>query len=86
MFVPVWLVFLASGTLMAIVTLVWSIRNHQFDDQERARYLPLTDLSAEELARPPRVRRGANYFGLISILALNAVVIGFTLFLAIKYM
>jgi cbb3-type cytochrome oxidase maturation protein len=86
MFVPVWLIFLASGTLMAIVTLVWSIRNHQFDDQERARYLPLTDLSAEELASPQRVRRGANYFGLISILTLNALAIGFTLFLAVKYM
>ena len=86
MFVPVWLIFLASGTLMAIVTLVWSIRNHQFDDQERARYLPLTDLSAEELASPQRVRRGVNYFGLISILTLNALAIGFTLFLAVKYM
>ncbi len=86
MFVPVWLVFLASGTLMAIVTLVWSIRNHQFEDQERARYLPLTDLTAEELARSPSVRRSASYFGLISILTLNALAIGLTLFLAIKYM
>jgi nitrogen fixation-related uncharacterized protein len=86
MFVPVWLVFLASGTVMAIVTLVWSIRNHQFEDQERARYLPLADLSAEELASRPRVGRTAHYFGIVSILALNVVTIGFTLFLAIKYM
>ena len=52
MFVSFWLIFLGTGLLMAALTVVWGIRNHQFDDQDRARYLPLADLSAEDYVTP----------------------------------
>ena len=86
MFVPVWLVFLGSGTLMAVIVLVWSIRSHQFEDQDRARYIPLVGMEPEELAQEPRHRRGATYWGLVSIFVVNAVVIALTLALALLHM
>lgn len=52
MFVAFWLFFLASGLVLAAGTVAWGIRSRQFEEQDRARYLPLSDLSAEDYARP----------------------------------
>jgi hypothetical protein len=58
MFVPLWLIFLISGLAMAVLTVVWAIRTRQFEEQGRARYLPLVGLSAQEhAARPTRSHR-----------------------------
>lgn len=67
MFVPLWLYFLGTGTVMAVVTLVWAVRSRQFDDQERARYLPLADLPAAAfMARPvPRAMLGRVTVGVM---------------------
>jgi nitrogen fixation-related uncharacterized protein len=86
MFVPVWLFFLASGTLMAILVLVWAIRNHQFEDQERARYLPLNDVPAAELSKTATMKRTPTYWGFVVILAFNAIAITTTLVVAILNM
>lgn len=56
MFVPLWLIFLLSGLAMAVLTVVWAIRSHQFDDPQRARYLPLVGLTPDELGAPPASR------------------------------
>jgi len=79
MFVPVWIVFLLSGTAMAVVVLLWAMRTRQFDEQQRARYLPLVGLTAEELAAPPPIRRGASFVALLTILAVGTLVLGLTL-------
>lgn len=86
MFVPLWLFFLGSGTIMAIGVLVWAVRYHQFEDQDRARYLPLVDLTEEELNRKPRYARSFDYWGLVTILLFNVVAMGLTLFMAIKHL
>ena len=58
MFVPVWIIFLFTGLLMAIFAVGWGIRSKQFDDQQRARFLPLTGLSRRDLdAGPERAHR-----------------------------
>lgn len=84
MFVPLWLFFLATGTLMALCTLLWATRTRQFDDQERARFLPLHDLDAPPLAAPARGR--AVRLGLGLILASGALVIGSTLILVLRHL
>lgn len=60
MFIPLWLFYLLSGTIMAVVTLVWAVRNRQFEDQDRARFIPLAGLTPEELSapQPPVARAG----------------------------
>ena len=79
MFVPVWLIFLFSGTVMAILVLAWGIKNKQFDDQDRAKYLPLAGLPAHELANPPQTRRGVMYFTFLILMAVGPVVLLWTL-------
>lgn len=67
MFVPVWVLFMSTGLLMAFGILSWAVRHHQFDDQERARYLPLAGLTPMELADRPPVRRSPTLYGLLVI-------------------
>jgi cbb3-type cytochrome oxidase maturation protein len=84
MFIPLWLTFVASGTVMAVFTLMWAIRSRQFDDQDRARYIPLQGLSAAELAAPAPPRRRAGRMGIalivvsggLAILATLALILG----------
>jgi cbb3-type cytochrome oxidase maturation protein len=79
MFIPLWLTFLASGTVMAVFTLMWAIRSRQFDDQDRARYIPLQGLTAAELAAPLPPRRRAGRVGIGIIVASGALAILSTL-------
>ena len=84
MFVPVWMIFLASGTLMAVLAIVWAIRSDQFEEQDRARYLPLVGLSASEMANQPPIRRGASFYAIMAIVVCGAVTLAATLALVLK--
>ena len=57
MFVPIWIFFRFTGLVMAVFAVTWGIRSRQFDDQQRARFLPLAGLSEEERSRKPRRHR-----------------------------
>jgi cbb3-type cytochrome oxidase maturation protein len=46
--------YMVSGALVAALAVVWAVRSRQFEDQDRARFLPLRDLGERELASPPR--------------------------------
>ncbi len=85
MFVPVWMIFLASGTLMAVLAIVWAIKSDQFEEQDRARYLPLVGLSATEMAEQPPIRRGASFYGILAIVACGIVTLAATLVLVLKF-
>lgn len=65
---------------MAIGTVVWSIRSQQFEDQNRARYLPLVGLTPEELADKPPVRTGVNFYAMLFIIFIGLFSIGSTLY------
>ena len=84
MFLPVWMIFLASGTLMAVIAIVWAIRSDQFEEQDRARYLPLVGLSANEMADQPPIRRGASFYAIMSIIVCGALALAATLALVLK--
>jgi nitrogen fixation-related uncharacterized protein len=71
MFVPIWLIFFISGTVMAIFTVAWSIKTRQFDDQDRAKYLPLAGLSSDELKERSPIRTGADFVAMMTILFLG---------------
>lgn len=85
MFVPLWVLFLTFGTLVAITALVWGIRNHQFEDQERARYLPLGDLSPEDIAAQPPARASATLFGVLAIFATVAFIMALTVAAVLRH-
>jgi cbb3-type cytochrome oxidase maturation protein len=84
-FVPLWLFFLASGTLMALLTLIWAVRSRQFDDQHRARYIPLADLSPAELSAAPPARRLPSRVALLVVVLSGALAIVAALAVVLKH-
>ena len=74
MFVPLWLFFVGTGTLMAVLTLIWAVRTGQFEDQDRARHLPLVGLSAAELTAPP-ARRGVVMRVAVGVMILSGALV-----------
>lgn len=70
MFIPLWLVYLFSGTIMAVLTLLWAVRGHQFEDQDRARFIPLANLTPAEMVAPVRrapVSARIAIFGIVAL-------------------
>jgi nitrogen fixation-related uncharacterized protein len=84
MFLLTWLVFLVSGVLMALGAVLWAVQSRQFEETDRARYLPLHDLSAVELAAaaPPRSR--FFFYGNLAVLVSGALAIVVTLVLVLR--
>lgn len=86
MFVPLWLIFLSSGLIMAVFTVHWASRTRQFEDQHRARYLPLVGLSREEMLYTPKKNFRAERVGLWTLLTVGLAALLAGLFLALKHM
>jgi nitrogen fixation-related uncharacterized protein len=84
MFIPLWLVYLFSGTLMAVLTLLWAVRGRQFEDQDRARYIPLGNLSPAELAAPVQRAPASARLAILAILAVGVGALLWTLFVVAR--
>jgi len=84
MFVPLWLVYLGTGTLMAVLTLVWAMRSRQFEDQDRARFLPLAGLEAEAV-RPARRASRVERWAIVAVLACGALALLSTLAVVLRH-
>ena len=54
MYYPYFIAYMLSGLVLSVLVLIWALRNRQFRDQQRARYLPLV---GEAEARPLEVSR-----------------------------
>jgi nitrogen fixation-related uncharacterized protein len=54
MYYPYFIAYMLSGLVLSVLVLIWALRNRQFRDQQRARYLPLV---GEADARPVEVSR-----------------------------
>jgi hypothetical protein len=94
MFVPLWLIFLVSGTVMAVAAVLWAIASRQFDDQQRARFLPLVGLIASDYGAGDGVaerfgvedepRRGAGFRVTLLIVSCGTLAIATTLISALR--
>ena len=85
MFIPIWLFFLVTGLLMAVFVIIWAVKTRQFEDQDRARYIPLRGLSDEELKKEsPRLN--ATLIGNVVVLASGILAIGLTFYIVVKTM
>lgn len=69
-------VYLILGLLLAVAAIAWACWTHQFEDQERARFLPLRDLSPAELDAPPprRLTPSVAMAGVVLLTGLGALV------------
>jgi hypothetical protein len=79
MFVATWLTFLLTGVGMAVLVAVWAVRTRQFEESDRARYLPLGDLGAAELGERPPVRHGATFYANLLVVLTGLAMVGLTL-------
>jgi len=58
MFFLSWILLIAAGLLASMGVFFWALRSGQFSDQERARYLPLSDgLPLSRVENPARLSR-----------------------------
>ena len=86
MFVPFWIIFLASGLIMAIFSVAWGIRTRQFDDQERARFLPLAGLPRSEIERRPLKVFRAEHAAIGVMLLIGIATLAAGLFFTLRHM
>jgi len=84
MFESVWIAFLVTGLFMAVGAVVWGVRTRQFEEQDRARFLPLFGLSEAELDEPPTPKHGPSFFANLSIIFLGLGVLAVTLVLVVR--
>ena len=85
-FVPLWLIFLASGLVISVLALLWASRTRQFEQQDRARFLPLHGLEARAYARDAGPRRaGAGTWVTLTLTGLGGVLIWATLLLVLSH-
>ncbi len=76
-------IYLLTGTFFALAVLFWAFKSRQFEEQDRARFLPLRDLTEEELSHPPRRKFTPSVLLFFVVLALGLGVLGRMLFLVL---
>ncbi len=84
MYYPYFIAYMLSGFIISLVVLFWALRNGQFRDQRRLRFLPLADepdpASSTRITRINRLE-GYALLGLACAgLATTGAVLFFTLF------
>ena len=86
MYFPYFISYMAAGLAISLIVLIWALRNGQFKDQQRARYLPLKDEKDEDELPVAKVKKMSRYetyallFLAIAGLATSAAVLIFALF------
>jgi cbb3-type cytochrome oxidase maturation protein len=78
-----WIALVTISLWISLVAFVWALRNGQFSDQGRARYLPLTD----EFPLPPvkhPAKLTAEAYALLSIIILGSLGIVGSLVLSLR--
>lgn len=87
MYYPYFIVYMAAGFVISIVVFLWALHNGQFEDQQRARFIPLqTDLNTKPLkaSRFARIETIALFSLVCIVLASSVAVVTFALMKAIR--
>ena len=64
MYFPYFLAYILIGLTLGVLVFVWAVKNGQFRDQQRARFLPLEEEAGPNNSCPGKARRWEIY-GLI---------------------
>jgi len=82
MYFPYFITYMALGFVISLVVFFWALKNGQFKEQQRARFLPLEDerkASVEEISNIKRYEIYALMFLALAGLAASAAVLVFSL-------
>jgi cbb3-type cytochrome oxidase maturation protein len=83
MYYPYFITYIIVGFVISLAALLWALRNGQFRDQQRARFLPLGDeMESPEVkvSRLNRIETFALLFLVCAGLLTSAAVLIFALF------
>ena len=58
MYFPYFIIYIVIGLILAVSLFLWALKNGQFRDQQRARFLPLEE---ETGATPRKLTRASRY-------------------------
>lgn len=61
MYFPYFIAYIAIGLTISLMVLFWALKNGQFRDQQRARFLPLRDEPVQEPVPATRTKRWEVY-------------------------
>lgn len=87
MYYPYFIVYMASGFVISIVVFLWALNKGQFNDQQRARFIPLeSDLQTEPVkaSRFARIETIALFTLVCICLLCSVAVIVFALLKVVK--
>lgn len=82
MYFPYFISYISAGFAISIVVFIWAYNTGQFRNQQRARFLPLTEdlnLSAVKSSKLSRLETYALFFLAIAGLSASAAVLIFAL-------
>ena len=57
MYYPYFISYMLAGLFIALVVFAWAMKNNQFREQRRARFLPLYDAPQQKSVRASRISR-----------------------------
>jgi cbb3-type cytochrome oxidase maturation protein len=82
MFYFAWIILVAAGLLASLGVFLWALRTGQFFDQERARYLPLSDpYPLPPVENPSKLSR--EVYALILVIGIGLLGMIVTIFLTL---
>ncbi|MFZ0132459.1 MAG: cbb3-type cytochrome oxidase assembly protein CcoS [Desulfobacterales bacterium] len=75
MYFPYFIAYIAIGLILSVAVFVWAVKNGQFRDQQRARFLPLEDGPKAASLKASRIGRLEIYgLFLLALAGLSASV------------
>ncbi|MGD8981691.1 MAG: cbb3-type cytochrome oxidase assembly protein CcoS [Desulfobacterales bacterium] len=82
MYFPYFITYMAVGFVISLVVFFWALKNGQFKDQQRARFLPLEDERKASVEKASTIKRYEIYtlmFLALAGLAASGAVLIFSL-------
>ena len=82
MYFPYFITYMALGFVISLVVFFWALKNGQFKEQQRARFLPLEDERKTSVEKVSNIKRYEIYtlmFLALAGLAASAAVLVFSL-------
>ena len=82
MYFPYFITYMAVGFIISLVVFFWALKNGQFKDQQRARFLPLEDERKASVEKASTIKRYEIYtlmFLALAGLAASGAVLIFSL-------
>lgn len=83
MYFPYFIAYIAIGFTISLVVFFWAVKSGQFQDQQRARFLPLRDVSGDGPVKARHFHRWEIYglfFLALAGLSMSGAVLAYALY------